>query len=81
MHQSIVDDYQMKTVNYKVLMLLKKKNTKIHKFIFELIEQLLEGLRDRFMLLVNDLVPFLLESAGSRQEGIAKTVRKIISKI
>lgn len=71
----------MKTLNYKVLVLLKRKNSRIHKIIFELMDQLVDTLQDRFLFLVSDLVPFLLESAGSRQEGIAKTVRTIIGKI
>lgn len=81
LHSSVTDDYQMKTLNYKVLVLLKRKNSRIHKIIFELMDQLVDTLQDRFLFLVSDLVPFLLESAGSRQEGIAKTVRTIIGKI
>jgi U3 small nucleolar RNA-associated protein 10 len=80
-HQCISDDYQMKTINLKIMTLLKHKNTKIHKAVFELTDQLIDSLQDRFLLLVNDLIPFLLESASSRNEAIAKVVRKIISKI
>lgn len=65
-HQAISDDYQMKTVNLKIMVLLKNKNTKIHKAVFELTDRLIDELKDRFLLLVNDLIPFLLESAGSR---------------
>jgi U3 small nucleolar RNA-associated protein 10 len=70
-HLAISDDYQMKTINLKVMALLKHKNTKIHKAIFELTDKLIDSLNDRFLLLVNDLIPFLLESAGSRNEGIS----------
>lgn len=56
----------MKNMNLKIMALLKHKNTKIHKAIFELTEQLIDSLQDRFLLLVNDLIPFLLESASSR---------------
>jgi U3 small nucleolar RNA-associated protein 10 len=65
-HSCIADDYQMKNMNLKIMALLKHKNTKIHKAIFELTEQLIDSLQDRFLLLVNDLIPFLLESASSR---------------
>lgn len=44
-------------------------------------DKLVDVLKDRFLLLVGDLVPFLLELAGSRHEGIAKIVRTIIGKI
>ena len=77
----MVDDYQMKSLNYKILVLLKRKNPRIHKHIFELIDMLMDRLQDRFLLLVGDLVPFLLEWAGSREGGIAKVVRRIIGKI
>ncbi len=80
-HQAIADDYQMKTINLKIMILLKNKNSKIHRAVFELTDQLIEALNDRFLLLVNDLIPFLLEYAGSRHEGISKVVRKIISRI
>jgi hypothetical protein len=76
-----VDDYQMKTVNYKILLLLKRKNGKVQKAVFELVEGLVEALQDRFLVLVGDLVPFLLEWAGSRHEGISKIVRRVIAKI
>jgi U3 small nucleolar RNA-associated protein 10 len=71
----------MKTMNLKIMVLLKNKNTKIHKAVFELTDKLIDELKDRFLLLVNDLIPFLLESAGSRHEGVSKLVRKIIAKI
>jgi len=71
----------MKTINYKILLLLKKKNVKIQKSIFELVDKLVEVLQDRFLILVGDLVPFLLEWANSRHEGISKIVRRVISKI
>ena len=80
-HCCIVDDYQMKTINYKVLVLLKRKNAKLHRYIFELFESLLDALQDRFLLLVTDLVPFLLEAVSSRWEGVGQTVRRIIGKI
>lgn len=35
-HASIADDYQMKTINYKILVLLKRKNVRLHRYIFEL---------------------------------------------
>jgi len=81
LHRCIADDYQMKTVNYKILLLLKKKNAMIQKHVFELVDKLVDDLQDRFLILVTDLVPFLLEWAGSRHEGIAKVVRRIIGKI
>lgn len=59
-HQAIGDDYQMKTINLKIMVLLKNKNSKIHRAVFELTDQLIEALNDRFLLLVNDLIPFLL---------------------
>lgn len=80
-HASIADDYQMKTINYKILIILKRKNPRLHRYIFELFDGLIDALQDRFLLLVSDLVPFLLEGASSRQDGVAKTVRRIIGKI
>jgi hypothetical protein len=80
-HKSIIDDYQMKTMNLKIMVLLKSKSPKVHKAIFDLTDKLVDELKDRFLLLVSDVIPFLLEYAGSRQENIAKIVRKIISKI
>jgi hypothetical protein len=76
-----VDDYQMKTINYKILVLLKRKSARLHRYVFELYESLLDSLQDRFLLLVGDLVPFLLESVSSRQEGIAACIRRIIAKV
>ena len=35
-HRCIVDDYQMKTVNFKVLIMLKKKTTSLQRYIFSL---------------------------------------------
>lgn len=38
-------------------------------------------MQDRFLMLVGDLVPFLLEAVSSRQEGIATVARRIIAKV
>ena len=71
----------MKTVNYKVLVMLKRKSVKLQKHIYELFEQLVESMQDRFLMLVGDLVSFLLEAVSSRQEGIAVIARRIIAKV
>lgn len=59
-HRSIVDDYQMKSINFKLLILMKRKNNKLHQFIFSFFDSLIDALQDRFLLLVSDLVPFLI---------------------
>jgi hypothetical protein len=56
----VIDDYQMKNLNYKVLVLLKRKNSRIHRVVFELVDRLMDKLKDRFLMLVGDLAPFLL---------------------
>ena len=81
LHVCIQDDYQMKTINYKMLVLLKRKGLALQKCVFALIEKLVVELRERFLLLMGDLVPFLLEAAGSRQQAVASTVRRIIGQV
>lgn len=61
--------------------MLKKKTTSLQKYIFSVYEGLVDTLKDRFLMLITDLVPFLLEGVSSRQEGIAPLVRRIISKV
>lgn len=39
-HCCIADDYQMKTVNYKVLVMLKRKSPKLQRHVYELFEGL-----------------------------------------
>lgn len=80
-HESIGDDYQMKTMNYKLLVMLKRKSACLQNYIFSLYENLVEALRDRFLLLVADLVSFLLEATTSRQGPTAASARRIIAKI
>jgi hypothetical protein len=50
----------MKTVNFKMLIMLKKKSSSLQNYVYSLYEGLVETLQDRFLLLITDLVPFLL---------------------
>ncbi len=44
-------------------------------------EKLIDHIQDRYLIFVNDLVPFLIESVNSRNEKIKLVVKNIIYKI
>ena len=50
----------MKNVNLKVLLLLRSKKSGLVLSVFTLIDALIESLKDRFLLLTSDVVPFLM---------------------
>ena len=77
-YDCIADDYQMKNINLKVLLLLRNKEAGLLASVFELISALVESLKERFLVVTADVVPFLMESASSRDERVSSLVRKII---
>ena len=60
---------------------LRSKSTSLHLAIFGLMDEMIDKIQDRFLIFVNDMVPFLIEDVSSRHEDVKKVVKRIINKI
>lgn len=63
------------------MLLLKNKSKLIQLAIFTFMEKLIDQIQDRYLLFVNDLVPFLIELANSKNTSIKTLVKTIVYKI
>lgn len=75
--QCVKDDYKLKTLNFNVrlslmqiLSRLKAENDDIRLAIFRFIDHLIESIGDRYLIIINDLVPFIAEHIYSNNEPV-----------
>lgn len=79
--ECVKDDYKLKTLNFNILSRLKSENDDIRLSIFRFVDRLIECIGDRYLVIINDLVPFVAEHIYSNFEPLQKTVKGVISRL
>lgn len=52
----------------------------IHEAIFQFMDKLIDEIQDRYLLFINDLVPFLIDNIHNRNEKVKAPIKSIINK-
>lgn len=75
------DDSMWVKVNYALLMKTRSEAWMTRKAALVIIEHLFEGLRERYLVVLNDTIPFLSELLEDEHEQVEQTARKIVERI
>jgi len=76
----LTDDYQLKSLNLKILLLLRHKVPHVQEAILTFMDKLIDEIQDRYLLFINDLVPFLIDNIHNRNEKVKAPIKSIINK-
>lgn len=78
----VSDDYKWKTYHFNILLQTRTQSvSKPKRFVFRLIERLIETLKERYSSLINDLLPFLRENLDDLDGEVEKICRNIVIKL
>lgn len=61
-YSGLTDDYKLKTANYNLLLRTRSDNNTIKLTILKTLNNLVEALGERYLILVNDILPFIAET-------------------
>ena len=84
MIERINNDDMWKIINYEILLKTRNENPQIRLGALKVIEHLFMRVGERFLVLLNDTLPFLSESMEDENpdvEGVAKSIVKRIEQL
>ncbi|KAL4503213.1 hypothetical protein ABPG72_000819 [Tetrahymena utriculariae] len=79
--QLLKEDYKWKTLNYNLLLKTRSENSKIRLAILKILEKILETFGERYMMLVNDILPFISETLDDLDPEVERTSKSIVIKL
>eukprot|EP01017_Pseudomicrothorax_dubius_P003229 TRINITY_DN10406_c0_g1_i2.p1 TRINITY_DN10406_c0_g1~~TRINITY_DN10406_c0_g1_i2.p1 ORF type:complete len:561 (+),score=144.14 TRINITY_DN10406_c0_g1_i2:60-1685(+) len=77
----INNDFKWKTVNYNILMKSRADNPEQRYVTWRIILGLLDHLKDRYVSLIHDLLPFLAEGLEDDNLEVEKTCKNIVIRL
>ena len=75
------DDYQLKTLIVKLLFHLKYRDPTVTVAIYNFLLELIGEINERFLLFVEDLARYLVESLKEKNDQIQGLSRRIMRKV
>ncbi|KAL4455121.1 hypothetical protein ABPG74_006503 [Tetrahymena malaccensis] len=79
--QLLKEDYKWKTLNYNLLLKTRSENSKIRLAILKTLEKILETFGERYMILVNDILPFISETLDDLDPEVERISKSIVIKL
>ena len=81
MDDRINDDAMWVKMNYAVLMKTRSEQWQTRQAALMVIQHLFEAMRERYLIVLNDTVPFLSELLEDENEQVEQTARKIVERV
>ena len=75
------DDYKWKSLHYALLLKTRSEENKLRLAIIHIIEAFIEHFKERYVVLINDLLPFLNEMLDDLDPEIEKTCKNIVVRL
>lgn len=72
------DDYKWKSLHYSILLKTRSEEKFIRLAIVNVLTNIIEYLKDRYVVLINDLLPFLNEMLDDVDVEIEKNCKNIV---
>lgn len=77
----INNDDMWKKLNYEILLKTRSDNWQIRLGAFKIIENLFQRIGERYLVLLNDTLPFLSEGMEDENNTVEITAKAIVSRI
>lgn len=74
----INDDYKWKSLHYSILLKTRCEEKPIRLAVVNVLTNIIEYLKDRYVVLINDLLPFLNEMLDDLDSEIEKNCKNIV---
>lgn len=68
-------------MNYTILMKTRSEQWQVRKSALIVIEYLFETLRERYLIVLNDTIPFLSELLEDEHEQVETTAKRIVQRV
>ena len=68
-------------MNYQLLLQSRSENKEVREGVLLTIEALVTRLSERYLVLLNDVIPFLSELLDDESEDIERLAKRIVSRI
>ena len=81
MNDRINDDAMWVKMNYAILMKTRSEQWQTRQAALVLIEHLFETMRERYLVVLNDTIPFLSELLEDENEIVEGTAKKIVARV
>ncbi len=81
MVERINNDDMWKKINYDILMHTRNTQVLIRLGAFKIIEHLFDRIGDRYLILLNDTIPFLSEGMEDENPDVEATAKAIVARI
>lgn len=72
------DDYKWKSLHYSILLKSRSENISVRLAVINIITEMLEHFKERYIVLINDLLPFLNEMLDDLDPEIEKNCKNIV---
>lgn len=81
MDDRINDDSMWVKLNYAILMKTRSEQWQTRQAALLVLEHLLETLRERYLIVLNDTIPFLSELLEDEHEQVEGSAKKIVARV
>ena len=75
------DDYKWKSLHYNLLLKTRSEEKNVRLAVVSVISEVIDALKERYVVLISDLMPFLNELLDDREVKIEKVCKEIVSKL
>ena len=75
------DDYKWKSLHYNLLLKTRSEEKNVRLAVVSVISEVIDALKERYVVLISDLMPFLNELLDDREVEIEKVCKEIVSKL
>lgn len=79
--ERINNDDMWKKINYDILMKTRNSQPQVRLGAFKVIEHLFERIGERFLILLNDTLPFLSEGMEDENPDVEAIAKSIVARI
>mmetsp|Transcript_24712 Transcript_24712/g.29100 ORF Transcript_24712/g.29100 Transcript_24712/m.29100 type:complete len:99 (-) Transcript_24712:30-326(-) len=81
MNDRINEDSMWLKMNYAILLKTRSEQWMTRQAALLVIEHLFETLRERYLVVLNDTIPFLSELLEDENEKVEQTARRIVERV
>lgn len=79
--ERINNDDMWKKINYDILMHTRNANSQVRLGAFRIIEHLFSRIGERYLILLNDTIPFLSEGMEDENPDVEQCAKSIVARI
>jgi len=81
MNERINDDGMWQKLNYSFLMKTRNEDYRVRLATLQVIEHLFDTMRERYLVILNDTIPFISELLEDENEQVEDCAKRIVNRV